>query len=66
MPKLTGPQLIKKIKEAHSSAKVLMITGYSNLATEENIAKWNCDDIIAKPFNVKALNQTIRKVINTV
>ena len=59
MPHLTGPQLMKKMKAIRSDIPMLLITGYSNLATPENIQEWGCDGIIAKPYDVKKLSQTV-------
>ncbi|MBF0277913.1 MAG: response regulator [SAR324 cluster bacterium] len=62
MPNLTGPQLMKKMKTIRSDIPMLLITGYSNFVTPENIQNWECDGIIAKPYDVKKLSQTINQV----
>jgi PAS domain S-box-containing protein len=63
MPNLTGPQLMKKIKAIRSDIPMLLITGYSNLATPENLKEWGCDGIIAKPYDVKNLSQIVSQAL---
>ncbi len=63
MPHLTGPQLMKKMKAIRSDIPMLLITGYSNLATPENLQEWGCDGIIAKPYDVKKLSQTVSQAL---
>ncbi len=63
MPGLTGPQLMKKMKAIRSDIPILLITGYANLATPENLQEWGCDGIVVKPYDVKKLSQTISQVL---
>ncbi len=63
MPHLTGPQLMEKIKIICSDIPTLLITGYSNLATPDNLQEWNCDGIITKPYDFKKLSQTVSRVL---
>jgi PAS domain S-box-containing protein len=64
MAKLSGPQLIRRIKAVRDDVPVLLITGYANLATSENLQEWGCEGIIAKPFDVKQLSDAIRRVLS--
>jgi len=63
MPNLTGPQLMKKIKAIRSDIPMLLITGYSNLATPENLQEWGCDGILSKPYDVNKLAQTVSRAL---
>ena len=63
MPKLTGQQLMQKVKEIRPDIPMLLMTGYSNLATPENLREWGCDGIVSKPYNRKELSQTIRQIL---
>jgi PAS domain S-box-containing protein len=63
MPKMTGPQLMQKIKDIRPDTPILLLTGYSNLATSENLQKWGCNGIVAKPYNSKELSQAVRQIL---
>ncbi len=63
MPWLTGPQLTKKIKAVSSNIPILLVTGYSNLATPDNLHELNCDGIIAKPYNIEKLSQMVSQAL---
>jgi CheY-like chemotaxis protein len=63
MAQLSGPQLIQRIRRIRSDIPILLITGYANLATPENLQEWGCDGIITKPYNLKQLNNSIQRVL---
>ncbi len=63
MRRLSGPQLIKKIKAVCSNIPILLVTGYSNLATPDNLKELNCDGIIAKPYNIEKLGQMVSQTL---
>jgi PAS domain S-box-containing protein len=63
MPHLIGPELMAKIKVIRSDIPMLLITGYSNLASPENMQEWGCDGIITKPYNIKELSQEISEAL---
>ncbi|WP_144394334.1 hybrid sensor histidine kinase/response regulator [Pleionea sediminis] len=65
MPKLMGPELMKEIKSIRPDIPILLVTGYLNLRTSENLRSWGCDGIIDKPYNINKLSQTISRVMNT-
>ena len=66
MPHLTGPQFMKKIRAICSDIPILLVTGYSNLAKPENLQEWGCDCIIAKPYSIKNLGQTVSQLLEKV
>ncbi|MGK5091576.1 ATP-binding protein [Deltaproteobacteria bacterium TL4] len=63
MPQLTGPQLMERIKFLRPDIPMILVTGYSNLVTQENLQEWRCDDIIAKPYKINTLRQSVKKVL---
>jgi PAS domain S-box-containing protein len=63
MPHLIGPELMAKIKVIRPDVPMLLTTGYSNLASRENMQEWGCDGIISKPYNIKELSQEIREAL---
>jgi len=64
MPNLTGPQLMKKVKEIRCDLPMLLVTGYTNLATLENMKLWGCSGVIAKPYRLKELSQAVREALS--
>ncbi len=64
MPKLSGRQLIQKIKDIRADIPIVLITGYANLATPDNLSEWRCDGIISKPYNLKQLSHSIRRLLS--
>jgi signal transduction histidine kinase/CheY-like chemotaxis protein len=63
MAQLSGPQLIQRIRRIRSDIPILLITGYANLVTPENLQEWGCDGIITKPYNLKQLSNSIQRVL---
>ena len=63
MPKLTGPQLIKKIKGIRQDIPIILLTGYSNLASPERMQEFGCDGIVAKPYTSTTLGRAVRQVL---
>ncbi|MGK5093832.1 transporter substrate-binding domain-containing protein [Deltaproteobacteria bacterium TL4] len=63
MPHLTGPQLMEKMKAIRPDIPILLITGYTNLETPENLEEWGCDGIISKPYELKKLSRTVSQIL---
>jgi PAS domain S-box-containing protein len=63
MPHLIGPELMAKIKVIRPDIPMLLITGYSNLGSPENVQEWGCDGIITKPYDIKELSQEISEAL---
>lgn len=59
MPNLTGPELANQILEIWPNLPILFVTGYAGEATELESA--SREDVLRKPFNLAALDQTIRR-----
>lgn len=65
MPGLSGPQLIAEMKTIRPDIPALLLTGFSNLATEENMLEWQCAGTITKPFKLNELRQAISEVLTS-
>lgn len=57
MPELSGPEVLKKVKDADSAVPVILMSGYAQLSDEESMVQ--PDAFIQKPFT----RQTILEVI---
>ena len=62
MPHLTGEELMAAIREVRKDLPILLVTGYRNLATPQNMAKWGCNGILAKPFDIKEISWELRRL----
>ena len=61
MPKITGMQLLKKIKTKKPHTAVIMITGYATIRTAVQAIKLGAFDYIPKPFTPQELTSvTVR------
>lgn len=66
MPKITGMQLLKKIKTQKPHAAVIMITGYATIRTAVQAIKLGAFDYIPKPFTPQELTSvTLRAMERT-
>ncbi len=62
MPDMGGGEAYDKMKEIDPSVKVLLSSGYSIDSEAKEILTRGCDGFIQKPFTMKELSQSIRKV----
>jgi PAS domain S-box-containing protein len=63
MPAIDGPQLMQRIKAIRSDIPMLLVTGYSDKATPQNLESWGCQGIIAKPFDMKKFSQSVSETL---
>ena len=62
MPKMTGIELIKKIKTRDISLPIIVITGYASLEIAIDAMKCGASDFISKPFKVSQIQLMLSKV----
>ncbi|MEW9799468.1 hybrid sensor histidine kinase/response regulator [Alteromonas sp. CYL-A6] len=62
MPEMNGLTLLHTLRENAISTPVIVATGYTNMATEENRQQWGCEGIVSKPFSIKELSQALSAV----
>jgi DNA-binding NtrC family response regulator len=64
MPKMTGAQLIRAIKEKHPEMKCVMLSGQANrLSVDELVSENMLDSFISKPWNEDDLFNAIRPIL---
>jgi two-component system, cell cycle sensor histidine kinase and response regulator CckA len=61
MPDLGGPELAARLTAAQPGLKVVYMTGYAERAVAGELAPW---PLLQKPFDVGALADTIREVLD--
>jgi response regulator RpfG family c-di-GMP phosphodiesterase len=62
MPKMTGIELIKKIKAKDVSLPIIVITGYASLEIAIDAMKCGASDFISKPFKVSQIQLLLGKM----
>jgi two-component system cell cycle sensor histidine kinase/response regulator CckA len=58
-----GGETYDALKGIKQNVKILLSSGYSIDGEASEILKRGCDGFIQKPFNIKALSQKLRKII---
>ena len=64
MPAMGGGEAYDRIKEINPKVKVLLSSGYSIDGQAEEILEQMCNAFIQKPFSMKELSQSIRKILD--
>ena len=65
MPKLSGMNLMKTIRERYPSTDVLIMTAYGTIADAVNAIKDGAQDFLEKPFPQETLLIRIQKIFET-
>ncbi len=65
MPRLSGQQVYKRLKELNPSAKVLLSSGYSLDSEAAEIMAQGCNGFIQKPFDINTLSKAVRNVLDS-
>lgn len=60
MPGMSGYELLEKIKSAHPSMKVVMVTAYGDEQYREKARQMGADDFITKPIDFKQIEDIIQ------
>ena len=61
---LGGKDTIKVLKEIDPDVKAIVSSGYSNDPIMSNFCAYGFNGVVAKPYNLEQLIQTINKVID--
>ncbi|MDY0191523.1 MAG: CHASE domain-containing protein [Desulfuromonas sp.] len=64
MPKLTGQQLIHKLKQIHPQIRTILCTGYSSKTDTQTAEELGVNAFLLKPFDLAELSQTIRQILD--
>lgn len=65
MPKLTGDQLVQKIREKSLSIPIVMLTGYSQRISADDAYALGVNAFLLKPIDRKTLVSTLQRLIQT-
>jgi PAS domain S-box-containing protein len=64
MPHLTGMQLAKQLRQLRPDIPIILCTGYSEKVSAETIEAEGINDLLMKPFIMRDLAETVRKVLD--
>ncbi len=64
MPGMSGGETYDNLKGIDPAVKVLLSSGYSIDGEASEILARGCNGFIQKPFNIKALSQKLREIMN--
>ncbi len=63
MPGMKGDELMRRIRETHPQAEVVIITGYGSIETAVAGLRVGVFDYLTKPFDVVEVSGTIRRAL---
>ena len=63
MPNMDGLQALKKIREAHPDAKVVMCTAMGQESMVVDAIKSGAKDFVVKPFNAERITTTVKTIL---
>ena len=63
MPNMDGLQALKKIRESHPDAKIVMCTAMGQEGMVVDAIKSGAKDFIVKPFNADRIVQTVNTIL---
>lgn len=63
MPEMDGLKVLKEVKKINPTIKVILVTGYSAIATAYRAIKAGASDYIPKPFDKDYILKTIERVL---
>jgi len=64
MPKISGEELVRFVRQHEPSSKVIVISGYSTLFSVSQSVDSGANAFLSKPFSIKQLMQTVTSVLS--
>ena len=64
MPKISGIDLIRHVRENYKDTAVMMITGYATVESAVEALKSGAEEYVAKPFTESELLAAVRRVVD--
>ncbi|MEK7775128.1 MAG: response regulator [Candidatus Zixiibacteriota bacterium] len=64
MPKISGEELVRFVRQHEPSSKVIVISGYSTLFSVSQSVDCGANAFLSKPFSIKQLMQTVTSVLS--
>ncbi len=64
MPKVSGLELVKHVRENYAGTEVVMITGYPSIGGAVDAVKMGAEDYLSKPFTDEELYAAVERALN--
>ncbi len=64
MPGMTGVVVAERARALRPGLQVLIMSGWTNRVTAENLSEFGQDRLLAKPFRMRTLAQTVRATLD--
>ncbi len=63
MPKKTGLELVKELKEAHQQVKFIILSGYDEFSYAKKAIEYGVENYILKPINEEELEASLKQLL---
>ncbi len=63
MPRVTGEEVVRFIKDTHPDSKIIVISGYSSLPSVSNTVGYGINAFLSKPFTISQLRIEVEKAL---
>jgi two-component system, cell cycle sensor histidine kinase and response regulator CckA len=64
MPKMTGDELARRLRQSEPALKVLYLTGFSDRLFKEKVTLWQGEAFLDKPCSVKGLLEAVSLLVS--
>ncbi len=64
MPRLSGPELVKRLREARHEFKLIFMSGYAHSGERDVMSACEDAEILEKPFSNRVLLSVVRKLLD--
>ncbi len=64
MPKMSGKEVYRKLKDIDPGVRVLLVSGFRQDERVDDLLRKGVDDFVQKPYTLKKLSNSIYKVVN--
>ncbi len=64
MPRMDGPELVRKVREQHPEMKVVFISGYAEDSFRQRLGSDGDTHLLPKPFSLKQLAGKVKEVLS--
>jgi two-component system cell cycle sensor histidine kinase/response regulator CckA len=64
MPRLSGPELVKRLREERLEFKVIFMSGYAQNGTLDMTSACDDSEVLQKPFSNRVLLSLVRKLLD--
>ncbi len=64
MPRVSGMDLVRHVRENHADAEIMMITGFPTIATAVEAVKTGAEEYLVKPFTDEELRAAVTRTLD--